>query len=143
MKHRKLFIGLIVALTIIVLMAPAVFAGTAFFNVQLPVLGVNGTLVSWKTKTNTTNGSVLGTSNEHFYLSNLYSCWIWTDLKFENSGNTVQFSPKIRVYDDTYDNWLGAYIEIDAVAGDQIRLRANHGLPISPYSYVRADWIYN
>lgn len=143
MKHRKILIGLVIVLMISILVAPAVFAGTVFFNVQLPLFGTDFTIVNYKTKTNTTNGSVLGTSSEHFELSNLDSIWIWTDLKFASSGNTVRFSPQIRVYDNTYDNWLGGYLDIDAVAGDQIRLRGNHGMPFSPNSYARADWVYN
>lgn len=143
MKHGKFLIGLVIVLMISTLIAPAVLAGTVFFNVQLPLFGTDFTIVNYKTKTNTTNGSVLGTSNEHFELSNLDSIWIWTDVKFASSGDTVRFSPQVRVYDNTYDNWLGGYLDIDAVAGDQIRLRGNHKMPISPYSYARADWIYN
>jgi hypothetical protein len=140
-KHRRMFVCLLIAITIIALMAPAVFAADpVFFNVQLPVLGVDASLVDWKTKDYTTNGSYLGTSDEHFYLSNLDYVWIWTDVKFVNSGNVVRFSPKIKVYNNTLDNWLGGYNEFDPVAGDKIRLRVNHGLIVSPYSYCRAEW---
>ena len=125
------------------MVVPTAFAGIVFFNVQLPVFGVNATIVDWQTKSNSINGSYLGTEDEPFYLSNLSSVWIWTDLKFSNSGNTVQFSPKIKVYDSTHNNWLGAFVEFNASAGDQIRLRTNHGLPISPYTFARAEWNYN
>jgi len=133
--------SVIVIMTVI--LTSIVSAGIVFFNVQFPLFGVDCTLVDWKAKDNTTNGSYLGTADEHLYLSNLESCWVWTDLEFVNSGNIVQFSPRTRVYNDTYNNWLGAFIEFDAAPGDTIRLRANHGKKISPYSYVRAKWNFN
>lgn len=140
--RKKATISIIVIIAIFIFALPTVFAGTAFFNVQLPLLGTDSSLVDWQYKSNTANGSYLGTSANKFYLSTLSYLWIWTDVKFANSGIQVQFSPKVKIYNDTKDNWLGGYGEFDPTVGDQIRLRESTGV-LNPYSYARGDWNYN
>lgn len=98
-----------------------VMAGTIDFSVRLPGLNRHITVVDYKVKETDTNGSYVklnkaATGNDKVA--------VWTDLRFKNSGATVQYSPTIDISTrDGKNNWLGAFVEFSGKKGDSIRLR--------------------
>ncbi|WFF73040.1 hypothetical protein [Proteiniclasticum sp. QWL-01] len=136
MKRRNLIFTC--ALFAGILTSKAAFSGSIDFNSGLPWWSNWGTVVDWKSKDTTTNGSYL-TFNTATSSSDLLS--IKTNILFKNSGQTVQFSPSVNLSTNTSTaHWLGAFTELDAVVGDKVQLQIKS--PIWNGERTAGTWNY-
>lgn len=122
----------------ILLLGTMIAAGNTDFYYQLPIISRDVTVVNFQTKTTNTNGSYITMNTA---VSDRDSVEVWTDIRFQNSGSTVQYSPRITISTrNSNPVWIGAFVEYTGRSGDEVRLRMRDYVWGS--DYVAGNWDY-